>query len=179
MGKRHNIQQVVANRLKKLRNKRNLTLSGLAKRAGISKATLSVLEDGKGNPTISTLWTLADALEIPFGKLVIGVDENKKYLISERGVNVQLIEHSDGPPRIEAYHMTLEPQGSREAEPHPSGVIEQISVLKGRILTGPTDAPKMVSAGETYTFHADCPHLYVALSRPASALLIITYNQKR
>ena len=105
MGKRHNIQQVVGNRLKNLRNKRNLTLSGLAKRAGISKATLSVLEDGKGNPTISTLWTLADALEIPFGKFVIGVDENRKYLISERGVNVQLIEHSDGPPRIEAYHI--------------------------------------------------------------------------
>jgi transcriptional regulator with XRE-family HTH domain len=175
MDKTRNIRQIIGKRLKYLRNKRRLSLSSLAKRAGISKATLSVLEDGEGNPTISTLWMLADALEVPFGKLVVNFGEGKPTTISECGVSVRLIEHSDGPPPVDAYHMTLEPHGCREAEPHPSGVIEQITVLKGYILTGPADAPKKVNAGETHTFNADCPHIYVALTKPASAVLVVTY----
>ncbi len=172
------LHQVIGSRIKELREKRNLSLGGLAKRAGISKATLSVLEDGRGNPTISTLWALADALRIPFGELIDGAKYGSKYFISEEGFTVQLIEQCQGPPKIEAYHVTLESRAIREAESHPSGVVEQLFVLKGRILTGPADSPRIIKPGERLAFAADCPHLYVALSDPASAIIIITYPPK-
>ncbi|AEH45105.1 helix-turn-helix domain protein [Thermodesulfatator indicus DSM 15286] len=175
MAKDKDVKEIVGKRLKSLRQGKGLSLSSLAKKAGISKATLSILEEGKGNPTISTLWALADALEVPFGKLIDALDEDQSSTVGEKGISVRLIEHTEGPPPIDAYHMVFEPQSSREAEPHPLGVIEKITVLKGYMLVGPAEAPKKIRAGETYTFKADCPHVYIALSEPTSAVLVLIY----
>ncbi|QCG67573.2 MULTISPECIES: helix-turn-helix domain-containing protein [Pseudomonas] len=38
-----------------------LSLTELAKRAGVAKSTLSQLESGIGNPSIETLWSLLNA----------------------------------------------------------------------------------------------------------------------
>jgi transcriptional regulator with XRE-family HTH domain len=47
-----------------------LSLTELARRAGIAKSTLSQLESGAGNPSVETLWALAVALGVPFSRLV-------------------------------------------------------------------------------------------------------------
>ena len=46
--------------LKQLRTERNLTLGQLSGLAGISKAMLSEMEKGMGNPTINTIWKIAN-----------------------------------------------------------------------------------------------------------------------
>ena len=57
-------QQIGAN-LKQLRTERGLTLGQLSSLAGISKAMLSELEKGNANPTINTLWKIANGLKVP------------------------------------------------------------------------------------------------------------------
>ena len=47
-----------------------MSLSELARKAGIAKSTLSQLEAGSGNPSIETLWALCVALDIPFSRLI-------------------------------------------------------------------------------------------------------------
>ncbi len=178
MNNETNISFLVGQTVKALRTQQNLSLSTLAQKANISKGTLSVLEEGKGNPTISTLWSLAQALNVPFGKLIAPLNSNIGSIpVKENGISVRLIEQSSLEPVIECYHLELEPHGCREADPHPPGVREQLTVIKGYLLTGPVDAPKKVSAGETYSFAADCDHIYVTLSQPASAILFIIYPQ--
>lgn len=51
------------------REKAGLSLSALAKKANLSKSTLSQLESGQGNPNIETLWAIAYALDVPFSYL--------------------------------------------------------------------------------------------------------------
>ena len=48
------------------RERAGLSLSELARNAGIAKSTLSQLESGAGNPSLETLWALSVALEVPF-----------------------------------------------------------------------------------------------------------------
>ena len=48
----------------------DLTLEELSTAAGLGKSTLAQLESGKGNPSVETLWALAAALRVPFGRLV-------------------------------------------------------------------------------------------------------------
>mgnify|MGYP003618345623 CR=1 FL=1 len=56
--------------IRREREKLGLTVTELAKRAGIAKSTLSQLEGGAGNPSLETLWSLAMALDVPVSRLI-------------------------------------------------------------------------------------------------------------
>jgi XRE family transcriptional regulator, regulator of sulfur utilization len=61
-------------RLKEVRISRDLTLKGLAERTGLSVSYLSDIERGRTNPSLTTLETLAVALDITVLDLLTGVD---------------------------------------------------------------------------------------------------------
>lgn len=60
----------LAHSLRALRRDRGLSLSDTARASGVSKATLSGLEAGRGNPTLTTILGLARALEVSAGRLL-------------------------------------------------------------------------------------------------------------
>ncbi len=172
------LQSIVAKRLEILRKRRELTMSGLAERSGVSKGTLSVLEDGNGNPTISTLWSIADALEVPFNDLINTEPQINRRQFETDGVSVQLIDQTNTDLRMEAYHMMIKANSHREALPHPAGVEEQITVLSGHLLAGSLSNPKLLGPGEHYHFKADCQHIYSAPTDNVSALVTMQYPKE-
>lgn len=58
-----NIGHIVAENLKRLREERKLSLDAVAKCSGVSKSMLGQIERGVTNPTISTLWKIANGLK--------------------------------------------------------------------------------------------------------------------
>src|SRR3954467_81598 len=60
----------LAGNLRRLRGERRLSGTDLAQRAGISRATLIQLEAGSGNPTLETLYGLANALDATLADLI-------------------------------------------------------------------------------------------------------------
>src|SRR6187402_2099842 len=60
----------IAAALRRERERSGISLTELARRAGLAKSTLSQLEAGAGNPSIETLWSLGVALGVPFSRLV-------------------------------------------------------------------------------------------------------------
>src|SRR6187401_91409 len=60
----------LAANVRRIRTARGLSLSDLARRAGVAKATLVGLESGRGNPTVSTLRSLADELGVAIEQLL-------------------------------------------------------------------------------------------------------------
>lgn len=170
--------KTLARNLLRSREQRGLTLTGLAERCGIAKSTLSTLESGEGNPTVETLWAIANALDIPFGLLVSGTDVGENSLAAElegNGSTVRLIERSDGDPEIEVYSVELKAGYRQESAPHPAGVRERVTVLSGAMLVGDPERPKLVRVGESCAFAADVPHVYGATDRGTKALVLIEY----
>ena len=55
---------MIGEKIQKLRKEKNLSLRALAEKAGISKSTLSDIENGNTNPTTNTLNKLAIALNV-------------------------------------------------------------------------------------------------------------------
>ena len=55
---------LIGNRVRELRNLRGLSLRKLAERSGLNINTLSLVENGKTSPSVSTLQQLARALEV-------------------------------------------------------------------------------------------------------------------
>ncbi|MEV5847437.1 transcriptional regulator [Streptomyces sp. NPDC051985] len=132
--------------------------SELAYHAGPSKATLSQLEAGKGNPMIET----PDALRIPLTGLLTRDTDPGPVLVA--GTDLAQDEVGREPLyRINSGH-SLEIRRLRTlahtelpGAPHATGTAEHLLVATGRLTATPTDAP----------------HIYRTESEPADVTVVI------
>jgi len=56
--------------LKKIRTEKNITQTDLAEKLGVDKSFISNIENGKNNPTLSTITNLAQALGVSTNELL-------------------------------------------------------------------------------------------------------------
>jgi transcriptional regulator with XRE-family HTH domain len=178
------VTESLAQNLRRIRRQRGLSLSALARSAGLSKATLSGLERGSGNPSVDTLWSLAQALNVPFGALFedqAGDDVtvtrlgDAQVVSSEGGFTGRRLLTRDGRGRTELYVLDLERHVRRDAAAHPPGVVEHVIVMKGRVDVGPDGDSALLAPGDCVSFPADRPHHYHARSGTARLLSFTEY----
>ncbi|MCH3927031.1 MAG: helix-turn-helix domain-containing protein [Atopobiaceae bacterium] len=60
------ISQILGQNLHRLRTERQLSLGQLAEKSGLSKVMLSQIEKGTSNPTVNTLWKIANGLGVSY-----------------------------------------------------------------------------------------------------------------
>ncbi len=175
----------IAASLRRERERAGLSLSELAKRAGLAKSTLSQLEAGVGNPSVETLWALGVALDIPFSRLVEPAATAVRVVRAGSGTRIPselasfagtLLSAGAGHSRRDIYVIELEPGSTRLADPHLPGTVEHLIVGGGRIRTGPTDAPIDVQPGDYVSFPGDAPHSYEALAPGSWAVLVMEHR---
>ncbi|MFC8129005.1 helix-turn-helix domain-containing protein [Streptomyces sp. NPDC057302] len=174
----------IAAALRRERAKAGISLSELAKRAGIAKSTLSQLEAATGNPGIETVWALAVALGVPFSVLVESPAPAVTVIRAGQGPTMQAEQASyagtllsAGPPgvRRDIYHSAVEPGSVRESEPHIPGSVEHLVVSTGRLLAGPSDETVELAAGDYMSYRGDVPHLYEALEPGTTFVLVMQH----
>lgn len=175
------LRQWIAIALKTEREKAGLSLSELARRAGLSKSTLSQLEAGSGNPGIETLWMLAVALNIPFSRLVdrperttrlVRAGEGPATFSEEAAVRATLLSTGSTGTRRDIYRMDLEPGRPRRSPAHIAGTTEHVLAASGRARVGPEAETEELSPGDYFTYPGDTAHLYEALE-PGTVLLLV------
>lgn len=177
--------EVIARMLKRERENAGLSLSQLAKRAGIAKSTLSQLEAGSGNPNVETLWALSVALDVPFASLVEPATPPVQVIRAGHGPAVASA-HADytatvlaaSPPRSrrDIYRINAQPGKARESQPHMYGVVEHVVLCSGRALVGPAEEPVELKPGDYIAYPGDVPHVFKALEPDTSAVLVSEHN---
>lgn len=176
--------EVIARSLRRERERAGLSLSELAKRAGIAKSTLSQLESGAGNPSVETLWALGVALEVPFSRLVDPPSPSVRVIRAGEGPSVAseqanfigtLLASCPPSARRDIYVITLEPGAARTADPHIPGTVEHMTVAAGRVRTGPVGNPIELGPGDYACFPGDVPHVYEALEPGTWAVLVMEH----
>ncbi|GAA0738200.1 helix-turn-helix domain-containing protein [Dactylosporangium roseum] len=177
--------ELIATALKREREREKLSLSEVAKRAGIAKSTLSQLEAGAGNPNIETLWALAVALNVPFSRLV-EAPPTAPHVIRAGTGPVFKSEQADFvgtllatcPPgaRRDIYLMTIEMGGARKAEAHLPGTVEHVVMIGGRLRVGPEDSPVDLDVHDYASFPGDVAHAYEALLPGTSFALVMEHR---
>ncbi|WP_245736675.1 helix-turn-helix domain-containing protein [Micromonospora pattaloongensis] len=174
----------IAAALRRERERAGLSLTELARRAGIAKSTLSQLESGAGNPSVETLWSLGVALGVPFSRLVEPVTPTVQVIRAGEGPRVQaeraefaatLLSAGSPHARRDIYLLTIEPSAGREADAHLPGSIEHLIVAAGRLRTGPVSEPVELGPGDYATFGGDAPHRYEALEPGTVAVLVMEH----
>ncbi|HWK26298.1 MAG TPA: helix-turn-helix domain-containing protein [Solirubrobacter sp.] len=173
------ILHTVAVNLRALRAARGMSLGALAAASGTGKATLSRLEAREGNPTVETLYALADALGVPFGALVAA--PTGRHLRADDvphvggAVEAGVLTRIAGAALVEALDVRFPAGHVRSSQPHPDGVVEHVLLTAGRLRAGPLDAPVELDAGDVLAFEADVPHAYAALGGDAQAIVLMAY----
>jgi transcriptional regulator with XRE-family HTH domain len=169
--------QSVAGNLQKWRQRRRMSVSALARAAGVSKSTISELERHSGNPSLDTLWALARALEIPLGFLFTDHDGGPGVRIvragegsiafEEPGYVSRLLAGWEVDGEIEFYATTIERGARHDSESHGTSVVEHTLVIKGRVEIGIGNETLELGPGDLISFPAAQPHHYRALGGPA------------
>ncbi|WP_081973547.1 XRE family transcriptional regulator [Kitasatospora phosalacinea] len=181
-------------RLRELRASRGLSLSELARRSGVGKATLSGLESGTRNPTLETLYALTTALGLPLSAVLQDSGRAAGPEVSGRAAGPEVSGRTAGPEvsgRVldavllerfedaaavsETYRVRIRPGGVQRSAAHPPGTVEHLVVLSGTALVGAESSPVPVAAGGHHTWAADVPHRYEAVGAGVEAVLVIRH----
>ncbi|MET9398491.1 helix-turn-helix domain-containing protein [Kitasatospora sp. NPDC002965] len=172
----------VAPRLRRLREKRGITLAALSETTGISKSTLSRLESGQRRPSLELLLPLAGAYRVPLDELV-GAPEvgDPRVRLTPRalpnGGTVVPLTRSPGP--LQAYKLVIVDRGT-EPDLRTHEGYEWLYVLDGRLrlLLGEHDV--VLGPGEAAEFDTRVPHWFTSADgRPVELLSLFGRQGER
>jgi transcriptional regulator with XRE-family HTH domain len=171
----------IAATIRRERDRAGLSLTEVARRAGIAKSTLSQLESGSGNPSVETLWALGVALEVPFSKLVDPPSTSVRVIRAGEGpathseradYTATLLASCPPHARRDIYRIVAEPGEPRTSDPHNPGTVEHVVIGTGRALVGPPEDPVELGPGDYVTYPGDAPHIFKALEPDTTAVLV-------
>ena len=158
----------VGRRLRALRVERGISLSELARRAGLGKGTLSELETGQRNPTLDTLFAVTSALRLPLSAALPATPEPPPDAVGD-AVSAWLVQQLRG---ADVYRLAVHPGVVQRSDAHAPGVREQVLVVRGRLRLA--DGTTVLGPGESLEYAGDAPHVWEALA-PVSAVLVMRY----
>lgn len=171
----------IARTLRRERESASLSVSELARRAGVSKATVSQLESGSANPSVETLWALGVALGVPFAVLVdqqantptlIRAEDLAGVPSAASAYSATLLSASPPGARRDVYLIQAEPGDPRLSDPHHPGTVEHVVLISGRGRIGPLDGTETLAPGDYLTYPGDVPHIFEAIEPGTRAVLI-------
>jgi transcriptional regulator with XRE-family HTH domain len=175
---------LIAASIRRERDRAGLSLTELARRAGIAKSTLSQLESGVGNPGVETLWALSVALGVPFSRLVdqprpvvrvIRAGEGPVTYAERASYAATLLASCPPGARRDIYRIQVQPGQPRLSDPHNPGTTEHVVLATGRALVGPAGQPADISPGDYISYPGDAPHIFKALEPDTTAVMIMEH----
>ncbi|NSN12080.1 helix-turn-helix transcriptional regulator [Enterococcus faecalis] len=170
--------------VKKERKSKKLSIEKLSKISGVSGITISNIENKKSNPTVSILWKLAEALEIPLTKLFsknsvssVKVSRlNNSSFVTNYKHNWR-VESIFSQENIEVYRVKMSQKSSYSVEKHHQNSLEILTVMSGKIKLILDGKEFEVNKFETISFPASQQHTYVNdCSSDIYLNIIVKYN---
>ncbi len=172
----------VGQRLRELREERNISLRKLATRSGLSANALSMIERGKTSPSVSTLYKLAEAMGVDITAF-FGEPQARKPLIfmkaSERprvAFPLGVWEDLGGSQfigRMEPFVLTLESGGGSGPSPMVHSGHEFVFCLRGTLEYCVEGQTFLLEPGDSLIFAARMQHTWRNPGRTVVNALIL------
>lgn len=157
----------VGSRLRELRQERGLSMRALARLSGLSTNALSMIERGKTSPSVSTLYKLSEALEVPITAF-FRTEPPRQAIVFRRAKDRSRVEFQRGiwaglggesfVGRVEPFMLTLEPG----ATSGPHGLVhsghEFVICLEGQLEYEVEDQRYSFQPGDSLLFASKLRH---------------------
>ena len=170
-------------RVRHLREESGHSLRALADQSGLSVTTLSLIENGKSSPSVSTLQKIASAMNVPLVAFFLSDTVKKtvncthqrqrKKFTFESGTLEDLGEGLSA-GCFEPFVITLEPNATSGTDPIMHTGYEFVYCLKGRIAYIIETTRYILEPGDSLFFEAHLPHCWQNLHAcPSEKLLVL------
>ena len=173
----------VGARLRTLRNEMGLSLRALAELSGLNVNTLSLIENGRTSPSVSTLQQIAQTLQVPISTF-FEVQNDLKRVVYQKGgqrpratfLHGTLEDLGAGMQRFgaEPLIITLNPHADSGKTPIVHTGREFVFCLEGLVAYCVEDQTYLLEAGDSLMFEAYLPHRWRNhTTTPARMLLVL------
>jgi transcriptional regulator with XRE-family HTH domain len=161
--------KVIGSNVRKKRHERHWSLDELAESSGVSKATLSQIESGRVNPTVATLWKIAQSLETELSMLIRSEEETVRTFAVTRegdlprltgtsGVKIKVLSPITLAGELEFYFLTLEPGAVLASEAHEPNSHELLTVISGSLDVEAGRNAIRLNGGDVLNYQCDISH---------------------
>ncbi len=157
----------IGTRLRGLREERGISMRELSRMSGISPNTLSMIERRKTSPSVSTLYKLADALEVPITAF-FRLQPEKTDVVFKKSAQRSRVPFEHGlweglggegfSGRVEPFMLTLQPGGSSGEFGMVHSGHEFVMCLSGRLEYTVEESVFVLEPGDTLIFAAKLNH---------------------
>jgi transcriptional regulator with XRE-family HTH domain len=157
----------LARNLAGLRHVRSLTQDALAKAAKLPRSTIANLESGEGNPSLTVLVKVAQALGVPIDELLASPRALVRHWPAAevgtrakgRGVTIRELVPEPVPDEMMEV-MDFAPGAMMGGTPHLPGTREFFTCLDGRVTLMVAGARHALATGDVLAFPGNLPHSY-------------------
>ncbi|WP_299865206.1 helix-turn-helix transcriptional regulator [uncultured Hoeflea sp.] len=178
------LNERLADRLKQLRLERGLPLQELADLSGVSRSTLSRIENGDVSPTADTLSALSAAYHMTISQLLAPVEvpfqplvrhgEQSEWQDPENGFARRVVSPPSGGLSAEVIRCTLEPyQIIAYAGPSRPGHEHHLVMLEGALTVTLGDEMHPLQAGDCLRYQLYGPSRFQTGVDPATYLMVL------
>jgi transcriptional regulator with XRE-family HTH domain len=157
----------VGSRLRQMRTERGMSMRALARESGLSTNALSMIERGRTSPSVSTLYKISDALEVPITAF-FRLEPPKQEIVHQKSTKRKRVTFPNGVweglggeeflGRMEPFMLTLEAGG----ESGPYGMLhtgsEFVMCLEGQIEYEVEGQKFLLDPGDNLIFAAQLRH---------------------
>lgn len=179
---------LVGRKLHELRTRKGLSLRMLSERSGLNINTLSMIENGKTSPSVSTLQQLAQALEVPIATLfesetpekrVVFTPAEKRPSAAFGSAQMQHLGKDLAGSFVQPFVVTLKPgMGSGDRMIVHTGH-EFVYCLQGSIHYQVENEEYILNPGDSLLFEAHLPHCWENRGQDITQLLLVLYPADR
>jgi transcriptional regulator with XRE-family HTH domain len=179
----------VGQRLREIRTSRRLSMKSLAHMSGLNINTLSLIENERTSPSVSTLQQLAQSLQVPITEFFETDHGTRKLIHQKQGKRPCVtFQHSimedlaPGMPRFgaEPIIVTLEPRADSGKKQIVHTGREFVYCLDGRIVYTVDNEKYILEPGDSLIFDAYLPHHWKNIdSMPSRVLLVLCPMDER
>ena len=172
----------VGQRLHELRTERGLSMRVLAELSQLNVNTLSLIENNKTSPSVSTLQQLAAALEVPITAFFEGDQPQNSlaYHTAHRRPRVALIhglleDLSAGltSRAVQPFVLTLEPHADSGPQPIVHTGLEFVYCLRGQITYRVEEREFALEPGDSLLFESHLPHRWQNVAAEVAQVLLV------
>lgn len=187
------IQVNVGERVKQVREERELTLTDISQRTGLDVAFLEQIENGSIAPPLGTVIKLAKALDLKMGYFISGeedmpytiVRKNDRKVVSRYsskkgqyyGYGYESLAPHKKDRHMEPFLISLEPSKTDEERSSHDGQ-EFIYVLEGAMEVRLGEEVHILEAGDSIYHDSTVPHLVKSHGSEVTRILAVLYSEE-
>jgi transcriptional regulator with XRE-family HTH domain len=173
----------IGSTIREIRKRKKITITQICDYTGLSKGFMSNIENNKTAPSISTLETIANSLNVPLAYLLLEKEKRVHVVrkgerkISYFGKDQIKVEHLTDNTPLQLSIIEVPPGYSSLDTPHAHQGVECHLVLKGQVFVKQGEDELLLEEGDTFYWNACVPHAVQNLSNETALLLVSVYNE--